>query len=86
VFQSRALELGHSQAIDGGPDSSFLFKSDFAENRKVSRNFQKFRGKSKSLLEDLKLPQKISNFDRKFQSSAERRAFSTEDSKLPSKN
>jgi len=71
-----------SPVSDVGPEP----ESAFAENRKVPQNFQKFRGKSKSLMEDLKLPQKIGNFHRKFQSSAEPRAFSTEDSKLPSKN
>jgi len=36
-------------------------------------------------MEDLKVPQKIAKFHRKFQSSAERLAFSTEDFKVPSK-
>jgi hypothetical protein len=44
----------------------------------VSRNFQRFRGKSKSLIEDLQLPQKIRIFNRKSKSSAEK-------SKVPSK-
>jgi hypothetical protein len=51
VSTRSSRNLAHNQAIEGGPDSFSFVECDSAENRKVLRNFKKFRGKSKSSAE-----------------------------------